>query len=98
MLIEPVWLIKHVNIIQEKKNLCVRLVYVLGYINKVLFIFKREVSCVLCSQVSLNLTILLLCYLIVFSLYFWDFNIQCRVCYTACSVNRRETVSLFNSL
>ncbi len=25
----------------------------------------------------------------------WDFNIQCRVCYTACSVNRRETVSLF---
>ncbi len=26
---------------------------------------------------------------------FWDFNIQCRVCYTACSVNRRETVSLF---
>ncbi len=24
---------------------------------------------------------------------FWDFNIQCRVCYTACSVNRRETVS-----
>ncbi len=26
---------------------------------------------------------------------FWDFNIQCRVCYTACSVNRRETVSRF---
>ncbi len=26
---------------------------------------------------------------------FLDFNIQCRVCYTACSVNRRETVSLF---
>ncbi len=26
---------------------------------------------------------------------FRDFNIQCRVCYTACSVNRRETVSLF---
>ncbi len=26
---------------------------------------------------------------------FWDFNIQCRVCYTACSVNRRETASLF---
>ncbi len=26
---------------------------------------------------------------------FWDFNIQCRICYTACSVNRRETVSLF---
>ncbi len=26
---------------------------------------------------------------------FWDFNIQCRVCYTAYSVNRRETVSLF---
>ncbi len=26
---------------------------------------------------------------------FWDFNIQCRVCYTACSVNRRGTVSLF---
>ncbi len=26
---------------------------------------------------------------------FWDFNIQCRVCYTACSVNRHETVSLF---
>ncbi len=26
---------------------------------------------------------------------FRDFNIQCRVCYTACSVNRCETVSLF---
>ncbi len=26
---------------------------------------------------------------------FGDFNIQCGVCYTACSVNRRETVSLF---
>ncbi len=26
---------------------------------------------------------------------FLDFNIQCRICYTACSVNRRETVSLF---
>ncbi len=26
---------------------------------------------------------------------FWDFNIQCRVCYKACSVNRHETVSLF---
>ncbi len=26
---------------------------------------------------------------------FWDFNIQCRVCYTAYSVNRPEIVSLF---
>ncbi len=49
------------------------------FINKVLFILKREVSCVLCSQVNV-----LICDFVtglfnsVFTI-FWDFNIQCRV-------------------
>ncbi len=67
-------------------------VHVLDLSNKAL---KREVFCVLCSQVNVLICrFVLLCYLIVFH-YILDFNIQCRVCYTACSVNRRGTVSLF---